>query len=265
VLSSCRVGVAVAVVAPRVVSWVLSSYRGGVTVAVIVFAPHVVSRSRLLGRVGVAVTVFALHVVSRSQSLFLRHVWCCRRRRGLCAVWVLPPPSLRHMWCRGRGHCAACGVAAAVVVPRVVSRLRLWLRSLRHVQCRGRGHCTACGSWSRSLRRVGVTVAVFAPRVVSRPRSFALRVVSQPRSFALRVVSRPRSFVPRAVSWPQSLHHVRCRGRRHCTAWVSRSRSSHRVVLRSWWLSSSCVVPQLWSSSSRRHWTTKEGVSRKKK
>jgi len=87
--------------------------------------------------------------------------------------------------CRGRRLCAACGVAGAVVVPRVVSRSR----PLRRVGvavavfaprgCRSHRLCAACGvavavvaprvvSRSRSLCRVGVAVAVAAPRVVSR-------------------------------------------------------------------------------------------------
>jgi len=92
------------------------------------------------------------------------------------------------------------------------------------------------------LRRVGVAVAVVAPRVGRRRRLCAACGV------AVAVVAR--------------------RGRRVgrlCAAWVSRSRSSRRAVLRPWWPSSRRVVPQLRSSSSRRHWATKEEVSRKKK
>jgi hypothetical protein len=135
-------GVAVAVVAPGVVSRARSLRRMGVA-AVAVFAPGVVSPSpslcprvasrwQSLRRVGVAaVTVFALRVVSRSPSLC--HVRC--RGRGRCAAWVSPrSPSLHCVWRCSRGrrgcrHCAACGVAVAVVAgavvaPHVVSRSR---------------------------------------------------------------------------------------------------------------------------------------------
>jgi len=62
--------------------------------------------------------------------------WCHRRSR--CGAWVSPSPSLRRVCC-GRCRRAAHGVAGAVV--------------------------------GRSVRRVGVTAAVFAARVVLRSRS----------------------------------------------------------------------------------------------
>ena len=57
----------------------------------------------------------------------------------------------------------------------------------------------------------------------------------------------------------------RCRSCCLCATWVWWLRSSRCVMLRLWWLSSSCMVPQLQSSLSCHHWTTKEEVSRKKK
>src|SRR6266851_5183221 len=114
-------------------------------------------------------------------------------------------------------------------------------------------HCTACGVVAVVIApRVGccrhfcttcgVGVGVLAPRAGCRCHLCAVCGVAV-------VVVGPR-------------------GRRHrrlCTVCVSQSWSSCHVVLRSWWLSSCRVVPQLRSSSSHHHWTTKEEVSRKKK
>jgi hypothetical protein len=199
--------------------------------------------------------------------------WC--RRCGRCAVRGVMGAVVVMWWCHGCGRCAVCGVAVAVVAPHVVSWMLLPCRggvavavgifcavcglgsgsshrvgvalaltvfacvvsqscSLRRMWCHGRGRCAACGSGSGSSHHVSVVVTLVARRMVSRPRSLRRAWV------ALAIFAR----------------HV-----------VSPSPSSRRVVLQSWWPSSCRVVPvpQLRSSSSCRHWTTKEEVSRKKK
>jgi len=138
----------------------------------------VVSRSRSLRHVGVAVGVFALRVVLRSQSL--RRVGVAVAARGVAGAVVVP------RWCRC-GHCAACGVAVAVVAPHLVLRMLSSCRggvAIAVVAPHGcRGWCCATCSItvtvvapcvvlrSRSLHRVGVAVTVFALRVVLQSRS----------------------------------------------------------------------------------------------
>jgi hypothetical protein len=109
--------------------------------------------------------------------------------------------------------------------------------ALRRVWCCGCCRRTARGVAGAvvGLRGVVVAVAVIAPRVDCGRRLCTACGV------AVAVVA------PRVG-----------RSRRLCAVWVSRSRSS-------WWLSSCRVVLQPRSSSSHRHWTTKEEVSRKKK
>jgi hypothetical protein len=152
-------GVAVAVVTPCVVLWLRSPCHVGVAGAVV--APRVVSqsRSRSMRHVGVTVAAVAPH-------------GCCGCRR--CAAWVLRSPSLRRVCCaacgvagavvaprgcRGRRLCAAC------VAPRVVSRVQSLRRVgvagavfaprvLHHVWCRGCRRCAAWVSQVPSLRRV---------------------------------------------------------------------------------------------------------------
>jgi len=125
---SCAMcGVAIIVVAPCVVSWLLlqSLRHMGVTVAVL--APHGCHSRSPCTMCGVAVIVIAPHAVS----------------------WLL---SLSYMWCCGRGHCATCGVAVMVIA------------LCGHHSC---GHCTAWASRSQSLCHVGVVVTVVALRGVS--------------------------------------------------------------------------------------------------
>jgi hypothetical protein len=209
-----------------------------VSFAVAVITPRVVSRALSSCRVGVAVAVVAPHSVLRLLSS--RRVWrrerCCRaawcRGCGHCAACGLPLPSLRRVWCCGRGRCA-------VWVSRVPALCRVWCcgcccravwrrgRCCRAAWCRGRGRgrCAACGSRSPSLRRVWC---------------------------------RGRGRCAACGSRSLSLRRVWCRGHGRCAACGSWSRSS-------WWLSLCRVVPQPRSSSSRCHWTTKEEVSRKMK
>jgi hypothetical protein len=312
-LSSCRIGVAVAVVVPHSVLRLLSlcctwgRSRGrmphvvlqsrslccvgvagavvrlhGVVVVVTVVVPRVGRRRHLCAACGVAVAVVAPCVVSRSRSL--RHVWCCGR--GRCAMCGVAVAVVALHGCRGCRRCATCGAAVAVVTLHMASRARLsgcvvswsWSRSLRRVWvmvavfvlCVGCGHhlCAACG----------VAVVVIAPCVVSRLRLLCCvwcRGCSHCATCGVTVAV----VAPRVVSRSQSLRRVWCRGRSRCAVcgvavgviaprvghgrclwamWVSRSWSS-------WWLSSCRMVPQLWSLSSRHHWTTKEEVSRKKK
>ena len=123
--------------------------------------------------------------------------WCHRSSR--CGAWVSPSPSLRRVWCYDRCRRTARGVAGTVVgrsVRRVVvavaglrrmcvtvavgaARVVSRAPSLRRVWCHGRRLCAACGGAAgavvaprvvlRALPSgcVSVTVAVFAPRVVS--------------------------------------------------------------------------------------------------
>ena len=101
VLSLCHVGVAVAVVAPRVVSRSWSLHHLGVVVAV--FAPCVASRSRLLRRMGVVGALVAPRVVLQSQLLC--HV-------GVAGAIVAP-----HVVLRSRSLYRV-GVMGAVMQPR---------------------------------------------------------------------------------------------------------------------------------------------------
>jgi hypothetical protein len=109
-------------------------------------------------------------------SQLLRRVWCwrrCRRGRSRGAAWVSQVPSLRRVWCRGRGHAASPAARAVslglphpmrhfAVPPTTApttspcplqlhaSRLshRVWCcrRCCRTVRCRGRGCHAACGT-----------------------------------------------------------------------------------------------------------------------
>ncbi len=136
--------------------------------------------------------------------------------------------------------CATCGVAVTVVAPHVghthhfCATCGVGVGVVAPCGCRGGCLCVACG--------VAATVVV--------PRVGCCRCLCATCGVTVRVVA------------PCGCRHC-CR--RLCAAWLSWSRSSRHVVLRSWWLSSCRVVPQLWSSSSHCHWTTKEEVSRKKK
>ncbi len=129
---SAAFGVVVAVVALHVVLQVLSSCCIGVAVTIV--APHMVLRVLSSCHMGVTVTVFALRVVL--QSRLLCRMWF--RGCSCCAMWVLRSSSLHHRWCCGHGHCATCGFAVAVFMPRVV--LQSWL-----------------------LHHVGVTVTIIVP------------------------------------------------------------------------------------------------------
>jgi hypothetical protein len=224
--------VVVAVVVPRVGRCRRLCAACGVVVAVV--APHVVSRSQSLRHVWCCGRGRCTAWVSWVPSLC--HMWCCGccrhtahgiagavvglrgvvvmvavvaprvgHGRRLCAVCGSWSPSLRRVWCRSRGHCAACGVAVAVVVLRVVSRLQSlchvwchgcsccatcgvavaviapcvvsWSQSLCRVWCRGRGHCAACRSWSPSLGHVGVAVMVIVVAVVMPHGAAAVVIV----------------------------------------------------------------------------------------
>jgi hypothetical protein len=159
------------------------------------------------------------------------------------------------VWCHGRGRRAACGVPGAVVAPRVVLRVP----SLRRMGvavavvaprgCRGRRRCAACG--------VAVAVAVFAPRGCwsSRRVGVAGAVVAP---HGCRGHGRCAAWVSRSPALCRVWR--RGRGRRAARGVpgaviaprvVSRSRSSCRVVLRLGWLSLCRVVPQLQSPTRR--------------
>jgi hypothetical protein len=111
-------GVAVAVVAPCVVSWSRSPCCVGVTGAII--APRVVSRLRLrsLHHVGVATTVVTPCVGRGHHFCTMCGVTVAVamprgcRGRCRCVVWVLRVLSLHHV-----------GVAVTVFAPRVLHRM----------------------------------------------------------------------------------------------------------------------------------------------
>jgi len=158
--------------------------------------------------------------------------------RSRCGTWVLHLLSLRCVWCCGRGWCGTCGVAVAVI-----ARVRCCGRRRRAVS-------VACGCRSPSLRRVGVTVAVFVPRVVSQSPSVrrvgvAVGVACGCRRRRLCAACSVVGAIiaPRMVSWVPSLRRVWC-----CSCYrratrgvagavfaphvVSRSPSLHRVLCR---------------------------------
>ena len=143
---------------------------------------------------GVTVTIFVPCVVSWSQSLCCMWCCgcCCHlcaacgfmvpvivlhgfHGCGCCAMWVLLLPSLHCVWCRschccaacgfmvtvvvlhrchGHGHHAVCGVAGAIIVPRVV--LQLWWLALEgedgHMSVgKGGGESMVTGPQKRKL------------------------------------------------------------------------------------------------------------------
>jgi hypothetical protein len=126
----------------------------------------------------------------RRKRTSLRHVWC--RGRGRCAACGSPSPSLPCVWCRGRGRCAAWASQS---------------QSLCHVWCHRCRRCPACG----------VAVAVLVPCGCRRRRLCVACGV------AVAV------FAPRAVSRVPLLPRMWCRRRSPCAAWVSLSRSLRRV------------------------------------
>jgi hypothetical protein len=69
-----------------------------------------------------------------------------------CAVWVLQLPSSHCMWCCGRCHRAAHGVAGAVITPHMVA----WSRSSHSMWCCGHGGravwCCGRGGCRRGCR-----------------------------------------------------------------------------------------------------------------
>ena len=122
----------------------------------------------------------------------MRRVWCCGH--GRCATWVL----------RVLSSCHGGGAVAVVALHG----------------CRGGGRHAACRLLSRSLCRVWVTVAIFAPRVVSWVR--LLR----------RVWCRGRGRCTACGSPLPSLRHVWCHGCSRCTACGSHSPSLRHVWCR---------------------------------
>jgi hypothetical protein len=135
VVSSCHDGVTVVVIVPHVVLQLLSSHRAWCRRCCHCAAPSVTDAIVMLCLVlqmllsccgGVVIVVVAprgcrsqrcaacgvvvLCVVSWLQSL--RRVWF--RGYGRCAAWVSPSLSLHCVWFHSRSCCAICGVACGV-------------------------------------------------------------------------------------------------------------------------------------------------------
>ncbi len=142
--------------------------------AVLDIVPHGCCRCCLCATCGFTVVVVVPRVVSRSWSL--RHMWC--RGCHCCAVWVSRLWPLHHvgvavavfaprvvlwsqslccMWCCGCGRRTACGVAGAIVVPRVVSQSLLPHCSYHRTALykNNRGDLGSCLSGVTSTTEVG--------------------------------------------------------------------------------------------------------------